>query len=262
MGQVRRSALPLGFVCGFALALGGCAFGPKALERTHGRYNEAVRLVHEEQLLRNLVHMRYNEVPAALDVSAIATQYELSGQAEARPFFLAPNPSNVIFKTFTAILPDIQGGGSNRPTITFNPVDDAAAIRQFLTPIPQDTLVLLTETGWPVATVLRLWVDRLNGVPNAAPVGTPRPSEVADAARFHRMAELCQIAHDRDLMAIRTEEHAAELSGPLPVESVTAAALVEAAKNGLEYRPRPDGKSWVVVRKSRRLDVARPSQRC
>src|SRR5262245_7719518 len=82
----RRSALTL--ACGLALALGGvgCALGPKALRHTHGPYNESVRCVYGEQLLRNLVHVRYNEDPLNLDVSSIAAQYELTGQAEARPF--------------------------------------------------------------------------------------------------------------------------------------------------------------------------------
>ncbi len=74
------------------LTAGGCGFGPMVLERSHGRYTEAVRHVDEEQLLRNLVHMRYNEIPLNLNVSSIAAQYELAGGAEARPFFGTPNP--------------------------------------------------------------------------------------------------------------------------------------------------------------------------
>src|SRR5437870_672221 len=90
--------------CGPAMAMvvviGGCAFGPKALERSHGRYNESVRRVDEEQLLRNIVRLRYNESPLNLNVAAIAAQYELSGQAEARPFFGTPNPASDVFRTF------------------------------------------------------------------------------------------------------------------------------------------------------------------
>src|SRR5262245_334076 len=109
-GAPWRKSVPLTVLSGLVLVLtqAGCAFGPKVLERRHGPYNESIQLVYEEQLLRNIVHLRYNEGPHNLDVSAIAAQYELSGQAEARPFFVAPNPSNsnVIFRTFTAILPD------------------------------------------------------------------------------------------------------------------------------------------------------------
>jgi hypothetical protein len=57
-----------------ALGAGGCAFGPRELARAHGPYTDAVRLVYEEQLLRNLVHLRYNEPSSSVDISSIAAQ--------------------------------------------------------------------------------------------------------------------------------------------------------------------------------------------
>jgi hypothetical protein len=249
-GRKGASAL----VWGLVLAMtGGCSFGPHALERTHGPYNEAVRQAEEEQLLRNLVRLRYNEPPLALNVTSIAAQYELTGSAEARPFFIAPNPSNsnVIFRTFTSILPDVMLGGSNRPTVTLDPADSSDAVRQFLTPIPFDTLSFLMQTSWPVSTMARLWVERLNGVPNAS--SGPQRERPPDIARFQRVAELLQFAQDEELGTVRVVERVTEVGGPLPTVAVTAAALVEAAKNGLEYRPREDGKTWVLVRRDRRL---------
>jgi hypothetical protein len=163
-----------------AFAGGGCAFGPYSLERSHGRYNEAVRRVDEEQLLRNLVHMRYNEIPLNLNVSSIAAQYELAGQAEARPFFAAPNPAGSTFRSFTSVLPDVNISGANRPTLTLLPADNGEAVQKFLTPITAETLVLLQQTSWPVSTVLRLWVERLNGVPNAATASGPQREIVPD----------------------------------------------------------------------------------
>src|SRR6516164_3759228 len=115
------------------LALPGCAFGPRALEGSHGRYNEAVRTVNEEQLLRNLVHLRYTESPLNLEISIIANAFELTGQAEGRPFF-SPQATNSIFRSFSTVLPDFLLIGANRPTFTFAPADDANAIRQFFTP--------------------------------------------------------------------------------------------------------------------------------
>jgi hypothetical protein len=237
-------------------AAAGCAsFGPAALERSHGRYNEAVHEVEAEEFLRNLVRVRYNESPSSLNVTSIAAQYELAGQAEARPFFLSPNPSNsnVIFKTFTSILPDVSVSGSNRPTLSLVPGDDGTAMRQFLTPISRDTLLFLVESGWPVSTILRLWVERLNGVPNASTASNPPRGLVPDFARFQRIAELFQAMQDHELGTAVAEERLTEVSGPLPAEVVTAAAAVEAARNGLEYRPRDDGKTWALVRRERRL---------
>jgi hypothetical protein len=223
------------------------------LEKTHGRYNEAVRLVEEEELLRNLVHMRYHETPLNLNVNSITTQYELTGQAEARPFFLAPNPgSPAVFRTFLSILPDVLVSGANRPTVALTPADDSSAVRQFLTPIALDTLIFLAQTSWPVSTVARLWVERLNGVPNAPTASGPSRDVPADFARFQRIAALLQECQDRELVSVRREERITPVGGALPAEAVTAAALVEAAKNGLEYHKTADGKAWILVRREPR----------
>jgi hypothetical protein len=250
-----RITVALATCLGIALAGSGCAFGPIVLEKSHGRYNEAVRLVNEEQLLRNLVHMRYNETPLNLNVSSIAAQYELTAGAEARPFFVAPNPSNsnIVFRTFTKILPDVTGSAANRPTITLIPSDNGDATQKFLTPISAEMLLFLAETSWPVSTVMRLWIERLNGVPNAASASGPQRDQIPDFERFRRVAELLQLARSLRLGDVWPEDHFVDVSGPLPSSAVNAAAAVEAAKNGLEYRPNADGKHWTLVRKERRL---------
>ena len=43
------------------------------------------------------------------------------------------------------------------------------------------------------------------------------------------------------------------MSGPVPAATVTAAAAVEAAKAGMEYRPSDDGQTWVLIRKENKL---------
>jgi hypothetical protein len=237
---------------GLSLTTSGCAFGPQVLERSHGLYTEAVRRVDEEQLLRNLVHMRYNEIRLSLRVSSIAAQYELAGGAEARPFFLAPNPAGSRFHTFTSVLPDVNVSGANRPTLTLIPADDGETIRRFLAPISAETLTFLEQTSWPVSTVARLWVERINGVPNAATASGPQQDVIPDFARFRQLAALLQSAQDQGLCAVRPGERAVEVSGPLPPSAVTAEAAVEAAKNGMEYRRRADG-AWSLVRKERQL---------
>ena len=252
MRPTARAAL---WVCGLLTA--GCSFGPKALEKTHGRYAESVRRVEEEQLLRQLVLLRYNETAVGLDVSSIAAQYEVTASAEARPFFIAPNPSNsnIIFRTFTAILPDVSVNGSNRPTVTMVPGTDGAAVRRLLTPITLETLTFLTQTSWPVDTVLRVWAERINGVPNGGSASGPVRDEPLDYERFRRLADLFRAAQRQELAAIRTEDRVTEVGDPLPGDAVTGASMVEAAKGGFTYRRAADGKSWVLARTNRRLVV-------
>jgi hypothetical protein len=98
-----------------------------------------------------------------------------------------------------------------------------------------------------------MWLERMNGVPNAAPADAALRGVAPDFARFRRVAELLQAAQDHNLGSVHAEERTEDASGPLPAETITSAAAVEAAKNGMEYRPRGDGKSWVLVRRERQL---------
>jgi hypothetical protein len=232
----------------------GCAFGPKALEHSHRKYNEALKEVAEEELLLNIVRLRYNDTPTRLDVSSIAAQYEIDASAEARPFFIAPNPSNsnVIFRTFTSILPDASLTGSQRPTISLTPADDPETTRSLFTPSTPDGIIFLAETSYPIATVFRLWVEYLNRVPNAVTASGPPRDLVPDFRGFQRVAWLLQALQDRGDLRFHREQQETQVGSPLPAGAVTAAAMVEAARNGLEYRQRPD-QTWVLVKRQTRL---------
>jgi hypothetical protein len=234
------------------LALGGCSFGPKVLERTHGRYNEAIGHVEQEELLRNIVHLRYVEPTVRLNVLSIAAQYELSGQAEAQPFFSAQATGDNFFRSYSRILPELLLSTANRPTITLDPADTSEGVRQLLTPINTDTLAFLAETKWPVSLVLRLWIGSLNGVPNAAAENVLYGTATEEDARYYCITELIQNAVDQGLLTIYPEEREVEIGSALPPETITAAAEVEAAKTGLRFRRQADG-TYVLVGTERRL---------
>lgn len=255
--SVTRAAAAAGALLA-VLAGAGCSFGPRAIEKTHGKYATAVQRVEEEQFLKNIVRLRYVEAPRNLDVAAIAAQYELTAGAEARPFFSTQaarfeNPS--VYGTFTSILPFASLAGANRPTVSLDPQDDASTTRQFLTPISSDTLVFLAQAGWPVSSVVRIWADRINGVPNWVPASGPPRNVQPDFERFQRAAELLQAAQDKELMSVKAEDRTTEMSDPLPADAVNGAAVAQAAKDGFEFR-RSGAAGWVLVKKERRLVLA------
>jgi len=82
---------------------------------------------------------------------------------------------------------------------------------------------------------MRLYVERLNGVRNAATASGPQREFTPDFARFQRIAHLLQVAQDLELMAIAPEERPVPVGGLVPVASVTTGSAVDAAKNGFEY---------------------------
>ncbi len=224
------------------------------LESSVGPYNEAVTRVSEEQLLLNLVRLRYNDNPTRLDVASIAAQYELDAGAEARPFFEAPNPAGSVFRTFTRILPDLTANVANRPTISLTPLDDPDTIRGLFTPTTLDGIVFLAETSLPVSTVFQLFVESMNGVVNAPTASGPPRGVVPEFHDFKRATEILQQLKDLDDVQFVREEKITEYGSHLNESSVTATALVEAAKNGFEYQQQPD-KTWALVKRERRLTL-------
>jgi hypothetical protein len=118
-----------------------------------------------------------------------------------------------------------------------------------------ETLAFLSETSWPPSVILRLWVERLNGVPNAVSASGPPIGVISDFRRFRRAADLLQLVHDRELGSLRSEPRDIILGGPVPAATVTAATVVEAAKAGMEYRPSEDGQTWVLIRRENKLSL-------
>lgn len=226
----------------------GCTIGPRAIERSHGRYAEAVQRVEEEQFLAQIVRMRYAESSTEVAVAAIASQHEISAGVEARPFFGTESVSGPVFQKFNSIMPFVGVNGSDRPTVSLTPQNDGEFVRQLLTPISTDTLVFLGQTGWPISTILRIWVYRLNGVPNWVATHAQQRDAPSDFHRFLQATEHLQAAQDLELLSLHLEYRDQQLGGPLPVEAVSASALVDAAKEGFEYRPADDGESWLLVK--------------
>ena len=80
---------------GLAAASGGC-LGPAAVRSTRLKYNEAVRITNDEQILTNIVRLRYADSPVFIDLPSITSQFELAaggsdpGRAGARPISGSP----------------------------------------------------------------------------------------------------------------------------------------------------------------------------
>src|SRR5271155_1031829 len=74
----RRSIAQVSVVLAAWTALSGCV-GPNAIRYTRIRYNEVVRDTNDEQLLINIVRLRYADSPVFIDPPNITSQCEASG---------------------------------------------------------------------------------------------------------------------------------------------------------------------------------------
>jgi len=63
------------------------SLGPQTIERDHMDYGMSVRNSVKEQLLANIVGLRYMEAPVFVDVSSVINQYSLSGKCSGGCWF-------------------------------------------------------------------------------------------------------------------------------------------------------------------------------
>jgi len=244
---VTRAGRSLERTLVFLLCAGCSAFGPAALETSRLQYNEAVKKTTEEQLLLNIVRLRYTDTPSSLAVSAIAAQFEIAKNFQITPFFVASGAE--VAKSYAAVLPQFGISGVDRPTFSLTPLDDQEFTRKLFTPLPLDGIVYLAKTTWPIATVFRLYLENLNWVPNAQTASGPTPKLPPTYREFLQGVRGLQALQERGQVVFTVEERAEVQGSPLPPSSVTGRDIVEAAKSGYEYR-HGDGGTWTLLRKT------------
>ena len=243
-----------------ALALGGCTVGPRELRQNRLAYNEAVKASSEEQLLLNIVRLRYTDTPSSLAVTTVADQLELAHSLGLTPFFTAAAGGQSFGGYRSTVLPQAQVSTATRPTMTFTPEDDQEFTRRLFTPLSLDAVASLSKTTWPTSTVLRLWLENLNWVSNAETASGPTPRAPPEYAAFLAGVGALQRLIDRKLATVFVEEQEDPVGDPLRVDKLTAEAVTGAVKEGLEFRRAGDTGLWRLVRKKEqavlRLDEA------
>ena len=213
-----------------ALASIGCSIGPTFLESTHQGYNSAVKLTRDEQLLQNIVRLRYYDPPEFLAVNVISAQTSVALSVGGRFGTERGDPSN--FGTLGV-------GFSDRPTITFIPERTKEFMRGFLGPIDGETFAFLISSGWEIDRVLRLTLHSLGGLKNGE-------------TEFERIVAGMRELQIGNYLAIGYATRKETVSPPVPVEAVDATELVEAAKAGFQFEPFGDNQ-YVLTKAVRQI---------
>lgn len=168
------------------LLLPGCAttLGSKTVRPTSADYAEAIARAWNEQMLLNLVRLRYRDTPQFLEVSSVLTQYSFEGGVNASAAFGFSGGDNEAG--------GISGGieYSERPTITWLPLQGREFAERFLSPISAATIVLLSQSGWSVERLMLCCVAQVNGLRNSPSAAGPTPDYVPDFAGYQRIGEV------------------------------------------------------------------------
>ena len=175
------------------LLVTGCAgIGPTAVQHSRTDYNLVLRRTSDEQLLLNLVRLRYRDRPLFLEVSGLTTQFKFS------PFFSASLYDGSDGASSTTIKGEVEY--EERPTVTYAPLQGKDFVQRVLSPVSWRTLDLLDNVGWRSDRVLRVCVQQMNHLGNAITASGPTPERAPPFRAFLRAVSLYRTLKERDLV--------------------------------------------------------------
>lgn len=181
--------------------LSSCArLHPDVIQAGSNDYNIAMQGSRDEQMLLNLVRLKYHDTPYFLEASSVASQFRLATQVsasadlEARP------------------IRDTLGlGGSisfnEQPTITYTPLQGNDFVQRLLIPVSLDTILLLINSGWSIERVLRMTVERINGIPNAPSASGPTPKAAPEYESFLKIVSLLEEFRKQDKIGMLYKQY-------------------------------------------------------
>ncbi len=168
-----------------AVAVSGCTqLGPDLMKAGRNEYNKVLAQTEDEETLLNLVRMRYADNVAMLNVSSVSTSFTWNqgASAQAQKFEAGSKDDNIAVRG--------QLDYTERPTITYTPLGGADLVKNVLTPMEVDSLLLLSRSGWSIERLLRVMANRMNGTDNAREASGPTPEDAPEFAEFFSAAKL------------------------------------------------------------------------
>ena len=149
--------------------LAGCgSLGPRTMDRDQMNYGNSIGENWKNQMLANIVKIRYVDMPVFVDVGSIVSGYSLSTTVNGRLGF------NDSFSSGNTQGLGASGTYTDRPTITYMPKTGDDYLRAILEPVSPRKLLSLVQAGYSAELLFTWSVQAINGVHNwsASAAGT------------------------------------------------------------------------------------------
>ncbi|MFZ5585015.1 MAG: hypothetical protein ACOZHQ_03695 [Thermodesulfobacteriota bacterium] len=246
MTNLRR-ILALTACLAACLTAGACTLGPAAMPANRMEYNLSAQRSAHEQMLLNLVRVKYLENPLFMQVGTIASSFSFSANAGA---IINASPDSHQFPLGASV--------TESPTITYTPYDGQKYTQEIMSEISGPRLLMLYRTNTDLEVLLRCVVDRIGALENQAPGRPVDPKRLAAFNRFCRQARDMQIRRDLELVSVAAPKPAdkdADKDPPANIMLVLrfrdreqAKAMADTLGAGFRPVPRPGGELLLVYR--------------
>lgn len=231
--KIHRQAILAAVTGCAALFASGCArFQTKQIEQRHWALNESIRQTGNEQLLLNIVRMRYDERPFFLEVATITASFSTSGSLGASGQIPDGGP-NVL---------GLSGSISHAetPTVTWSLPDSREYFGRLMAPMGADQLTVLAHSGWDPELVLRAGVKKMNRLRNVECQVGQGFFEPDSYLEFFEVAHLVHELNRAGLIDFAYGDKSSPAGAKFPLAQLDTTAIPDGLAYGLQYMTRDD----------------------
>jgi hypothetical protein len=233
--------LELLFLASLGSGLGGCSarVGPKVIPPDRFNYAAALTRSWKEEMLLNMVKLRYMDPPLFLSVQQVVQQYTLAGSAS----IFAPGWAGDATITQAG---SATGTWAESPTITYLPLSGEQLTKSLLKPVSPADLFSLVQAGWPIDATFGVAVRSVNGLHAGSRAALLKRSGDPD---FYRVLWLLAQLQASDSFGIRVEK---TIEGPtttvvIHTEHAQEADMTNTKKVRELLHLNPDAKEFQLV---------------
>lgn len=191
MTPIYSGASRILLICMLVLFSGCASIGPGKITSDRTGYNASITQSWKEQILLNVIKIRYVEPLFFVDVGDIVAAYSLETGGNvgfSRSMFDLSGSSDS-----SKLDLGVSGKYTDRPTITYRPLTGAAFRKGVISPIPVRNVLLGLNSGISAQFLFTLSVRSINGLRNETHVpGTHVPVQ-SDFQRIVRIFSRLQI---------------------------------------------------------------------
>jgi hypothetical protein len=174
--------------------------GPSSVEKAHCEYNSAIVKTTDEQLLLNMVRLKYRDNPYFLEVSSISENRKLTTRIGPSGSKLGFDKNAGHYELGIIAYSEIF----QNPTIFYTPLQGEKFTQRMVSPIPLAVVFGLMQSGWSPQRVFNLCIESINDLDNASSASGPTPTTKPVYEPFSEAVNLIENLYKQKCLLIGT----------------------------------------------------------
>lgn len=231
----RVDAMPVTRVVvllGLVFSASGCNLGVRGLQRDYSAFSDTIRQLEDEQLLTNLLRIRYVETPIFLQIASITTTYGFSASTNLAGIAGTGGAGAVTAGAGT--------GYSETPTIGYSIPDSRRVYGSILAPLRANQVTSVGRSGAGIILMLRICTKRINRLENISFYENWEPVRPATYGQFQEMLALMTGLWEAGAIDFAIGNRFSVASSPLETIDNTR-AIPHAQEVGVEFYQDDEG---------------------